>query len=83
MTAEIKQALRQWIADKRELGNHDMPSDDTALLETGLLRSIDIADLMIFIEFLRERPIEIGDLKPGVFASIDDIAAQFFAVTTS
>jgi len=78
MTDEIKQSLRQWLVDKRKIADPSQLADDTALLDSGMLRSIDVADLLIYIEFMRERPIDISDLQPGVFGSINSIAAQFF-----
>lgn len=83
MTADIRQTLRQWIVEKRKLVDPAQIANDTALLDGGFLRSIDVADLLIFIEFLRERPVDITDMKPGVFASIDSIANQFFPADAS
>lgn len=75
----IKEQLREWIMQKRKIRNSDGVLDNTLLLETGLLRSIDITDLILFIEFARNEPIRITDLQPGVFTSINSIANQFFA----
>ena len=78
----IKAQLKDWIVDKKKLQDATVVADDTALIEQKILKSIDIMDLIMFIEFLRERPLHVSELKPGAFHSIDTIADNFFAVSS-
>ncbi|MBW3565724.1 MAG: hypothetical protein KY459_13470 [Acidobacteria bacterium] len=54
-------------------------SDSTPLIEEGILTSVQVPDLLLFIEELRGRPVEIDELGPGAFQSIDVIMQRFFA----
>lgn len=75
----IKAQIRQWIVEKKKLPDANAVANDTALIEQKILRSIDIVDLIMFIEFLREEPLHASELAPGAFHSVDTIADNFFA----
>lgn len=79
----IKAQIKRWIIDKKKIQDASALADDTALLDQKILKSVDIMDLIIFIEFLRDAPLQIQELKPGAFHSIDTIAANFFTMETS
>ena len=70
-------ALRQWVLDR----NPDLPpeelSDDSPLIELRYLTSLQVADLLVFLEELRGAPVDPARLKPGVFRSINAIAQAF------
>ncbi len=76
--AEARDAVRTWIREH----NHDVPpgepADDTRIIERRYLTSLQVADLLLYIEELRRSPVDPGRLEPGVFATIDDICAAFF-----
>ena len=74
---DIKLQIKTWVMDKKKLSAEQLDFD-TPLLEEKILKSIDIMDLILFIEFMREEPININELNPGVFHSIDTITANFF-----
>jgi acyl carrier protein len=77
--SEIKAQIKEWIIDKKKIQDASILNNATALLDTQILKSIDVMDLIIFIEFLRDAPLQITELKPGAFHSIDAIAEHFFA----
>ncbi len=77
----IKTQIKTWIVDKKKLPDASVVAHDTALIEQKILKSIDIMDLIMFIEFLRDRPLNAAELKPGAFHSIDSIADHFFVAT--
>ena len=54
-------------------------SDATPLIEEGILSSVQVPDLILFIEDLRGRPVDIAELKPGSFRSVEAIVAAFFS----
>ena len=78
--SEIRSQLREWIVEhakskpaQGELG------DQTPLLETGLLSSLDIVEFVLFIEELRDEEVDTDDIEPEVFTNIDTLIAGFFA----
>lgn len=78
---EIKQALREWIAKKSR--NCDMTSilDHTLILENRIITSVQIMDLILYLENLTNKPVSIEQVQPGVFSCIDSIYSAFFAET--
>ena len=77
---EIREALREWIVRKSggKVQAHEL-TDQTPLIEQRIITSIQAMDLILFIERLRERPVDVERLKPGVFRTVDAIYASFFA----
>ena len=74
-----KDALRRWVLERNpELDEADL-SDDTPLIERRYLTSLQVADLLVFLEELRGTPIDASGLKPGVFRSIATISEAFLA----
>jgi chorismate-pyruvate lyase len=77
--AEARQALRSWIAERNpDLAAGEL-ADDTPLIERRYLTSLQVADLLVYIEELRQEPIEPASLRPGAFRSIDAIHSAFFS----
>lgn len=77
--AEVRAALRGWVADRNPTLAPDAVVDDTPLIELRYLTSLQVADLLLFIEELGRSPIDPAALRPGSFGSIDAIHAAFFA----
>jgi hypothetical protein len=72
-------ALRGWVLDRnRELDPATL-RDDTPLISTRLVTSLQVIDLLLFIESLRERPVNPGSLCAGAFRDIDTIHRTFLA----
>lgn len=73
-----KEALRNWIARKNgEISARDI-TDQTGIFSERLLKSVHVAELILFIEELKAGPVDIDDLSPGVFSSINSIMDRFF-----
>jgi hypothetical protein len=53
-------------------------TDDTRLIEQRIISSLQVMDLILFIEHLSNRRVEVDEISPGAFASIDSIYATFF-----
>lgn len=76
--AGVKQALKEWIVKvNRKVAIGDL-KDDTPLIEQRIISSLQVMDLILHLERLRGRPVEIENLKPGVFRTLDDIHRNFF-----
>jgi hypothetical protein len=76
---EERDALRQWIRDHNPDVPPGEPADDTPVIERRYLTSLQVADLLLYIEELRRQPVDASRLRPGVFRTIDAIHAAFFA----
>ncbi|NPU91555.1 MAG: hypothetical protein HPY82_06540 [Gammaproteobacteria bacterium] len=79
MSSTVKTRIRDWILAKNPQVNAAALQDDTALLEQKILTSIQIMDLILFLEHLQERPLDIDQVQPENFHSVNTICAAFFA----
>ena len=76
--ADIRERLRAWIVNRAKDKPERLP-DDLPLLEKGVLTSLDVVELIVFIEQLRggvEVPAE--SLEPAAFRDIDSMYRAFF-----
>lgn len=75
---EIRQQLRTWIVNR----TRDMPNglrDDTPILESGILTSLDVVELILFIENLRGGvEVSVDALEATAFHDINTIYRTFF-----
>lgn len=79
MSSTVKTRIRDWILAKNPQVDAAALQDDTALLEQKILTSIQIMDLILFLEHLQERPLDIDQVQPENFHSVNTICAAFFA----
>ncbi len=77
--SNVRDALRQWIADESGKGSVEDLADNTPLFRSGILKSVQISDLILYIEELAERPVDVEQIKSGVFSDIETIYRNFFA----
>lgn len=75
---DMRDALRAWIREHNPDVPDGEPADDSPLIERRYLTSLQVADLLVHIEELRQTPIDPTKLKAGVFRTIDAIHAAFF-----
>ena len=75
---EIRRSLRDWIAKTNGKVRPEDLSDQTPIIEQRIISSLQVMDLIFFLEQLSGRSIEVDDLKPGVFRDIDTIYQSFF-----
>lgn len=76
--AEIKQTLRDWIIKAN--GGKIQPGqlrDDTPIIEERIITSLQIMDLILQLERITGNPLDVEQLKPGVFKNIDSIYKNF------
>lgn len=74
---DARESLRAWIAERNGRIGAGEIANDTPLIEQRILKSLDTLDLIVFLERLRGAPIEIEDLKIGVFRDIETIVRNF------
>lgn len=77
--SDIRTKLRDWILKHAKTAPSSAFSDQTQLLEEGILSSLDIVEFVLFIESLRGEDVDVDDIEPEVFTSIDTLYAAFFA----
>lgn len=79
---EIKQTLKQWVLRKsKKISEADL-TDQTMLLESRIITSLHVMELILEIERIKGTKFNIKNLKPGVFNSIDNIYVAFFKDAT-
>lgn len=79
--AEIRQALRDWVVRTNGKIKAEELSDETPIIEQRIISSLQITDLILFIEKLTGQSIDVEKLKVGVFRNINAIYRNFFAET--
>lgn len=77
--AEARHALRGWVRDHSPASPGEDFDDATPLIASGHLTSLQVTDLLLFVEELRGEPLDPSSLRPGVFRDIDTIYATFLA----
>ncbi|MFC5724224.1 hypothetical protein ACFP1Z_29110 [Streptomyces gamaensis] len=74
---EIREQLRSWVLTKSAGRDGDRVTDGTALFEERYLRSIHLPELILLLERLLEVAVDVEDLRPGDFRSIDAMMLRF------
>lgn len=75
---DIKQELRTWIVDRAK----DKPEkleDDTEILEAGILSSLDVVELILFVEHLLDDEVDTDDLNAESIRDVNAIYTTFFS----
>jgi acyl carrier protein len=67
----IQQSLLQFFRDRFDV---EPPSTDTDLIEAGILDSLMLIELVVFIEEQFQVVTELDDLEMDNFLTIDDMA---------
>jgi len=75
-----KQLLRDWVVGQANRSQAAVLHDDTPLLEQRIISSLQILELILFIERTTGRAVDVAQLQPGAFRSIDMIFQTFFGV---
>ena len=78
--SDVRSKLRDWILKHAKTPPGAGFCDQTQLLEDGILSSLDIVEFVLFIESLRGEDVDVEDIEPEVFTSIDTLHSAFFAI---
>ena len=76
MSENTREKLRAFVLDSTESAIADL-TDQTHLFENGILKSIQVMDLILFVEEISGQEIDVEGLKPGAFKDIDTIIKHF------
>jgi len=77
--AKIRQALREWLVAKNGRVQASDIGDATGLVSGGILKSIHVLDLILWIEERLGQQVEVQRIRTGSFASVDAIYRSFFS----
>ncbi len=77
--AKTRRALRAWLAAKNGRVSASDIGDATGLVSEGILKSVHVMDLILWIEDQLEQQVEVRRIRAGSFASIDAIYRSFFS----
>ena len=75
---DIRAALRQWILTRAQASADRELRDDTPILEPGLLSSLDVVELILFIESLRGAEVEVELIEPEALTDLNSLYDTFF-----
>jgi hypothetical protein len=76
VSAAAAERLREWVLRNAALPVAQL-DERTPLLESGLLTSFQVMELILFLEELRGRPLDVTRLEPGVFRDLESIRLAF------
>lgn len=76
--SEIREQLRGWVLQHVESPPAGGLTDDTPILEAGLLSSLQVVEFILFIESVRGDEIDLDSLEPEVLTNLNTIYDGFF-----
>jgi len=76
-TLTRKERLRAWILEHGRRVDPSELTDETPLLERRILTSLQLADLLLFLEELRDRPVDIESLTGSSFRDLGSMVKAF------
>ena len=79
--SEIRDQLRDWILQNCKETPAGGLQDDTPILESGLLSSLQVVEFILFVESVRGDEIDLDSLEPEVLTNLNTIYDEFFKPT--
>ena len=76
-TATPRERLRAWILENTTRITAADLHDDTPLLERRILTSLQLADLLLFLEELRGSPVDLERVTGAAFRDLASLAKAF------
>jgi acyl carrier protein len=76
--AAVKSQLREWIVNRAKTPPGPGFDDQTPILDEGILSSLDVVEFVLFIESLRGDDIDLDDIEPEAFTSVETLYDTFF-----
>ena len=74
----IRKNLKRWILEHTKAQVSSDLTDDTPILEQGILSSLDIVEFVLYIESLRGEEVDTDAIEPEVFTSVETLWKGFF-----
>lgn len=76
-SSNSRQVLLDWIRSKAKSVDEVTITDQTLIIEEGLITSVDVLGLILLIEDLGRIEIDATELEPGMLESVDRICRTF------
>lgn len=76
-TVAGRSKIRQCLANLKPDLDLEQIDDDTPLLESRVITSFDVLELILHLEDVRGRPIDRRELVPGSFRDVATISRVF------
>jgi acyl carrier protein len=76
---EAREQLRAWVVETNGKIRAEDLRDDTPLIEQRIITSLQIMDLILFLESLRPTPVDLSKLNGASFRDIDAVCRNFLA----
>jgi hypothetical protein len=77
MSLSPRARLRAWVLEHGQRVTDAELTDETPLLERRILSSLQIADLLLFLEELRGEPVDLEGLTGASFRDLGSMARAF------
>ena len=74
----VKNTLRAWISGRAHLSSNITLADDKPILAAGILSSIDVTELILYIEHLKNEEVDFMKIDPKSLTNINSIYENFF-----
>lgn len=74
---ETKNLIKNWILDMNNSLKSEDVSYDTPILEKKLISSLQVMDLILYLEKLKKGAISLDNMKPESFQNINSIYSSF------
>jgi len=77
-TPDPDAAIRNWVLSRAKNLTESTLDETTPLLEARHITSLHVPELLLLIESLRQRPVDLSQLRPGDLKDLRTISARFF-----
>ena len=74
---ELKAELKTWVVKTSGKITADALTTETPLIETRILSSLQVMELILFLEKLKGGKLNMKAMKPGSFKNINGIFETF------
>jgi len=72
-----KKQLKEWIIKKNgKISSQDL-NEETGILEKKIISSLQVMDLILYLEKINGSPVDLENIKPGAFSTINSIYNTF------
>jgi hypothetical protein len=78
-TKDLRASLREFIVSTNGKISPAELADDTPLIEERIITSLQLPDLILFLERLRGEPLDLGRLRGSSFRDLNALYDNFLA----
>jgi acyl carrier protein len=76
---ELSDRIKEWVMKNGQRQDNVQMNGETDLIASGALDSMGFIDLLMHVETITGRKIDLSDLDPSVFTSIQGLAHSVLA----